>query len=52
MSVMQPTSLGNPQDTRIVVIRLQVQTQNRDPQTFQFQIVDFYNVAERLNPDS
>ncbi len=51
MSQMRRTTLPAPQDTRVVLIRLQVQTRNRDPQTDNFQVVEFYNVAQRLNPD-
>ena len=37
--------------TRIVMMQLQVQSAVRDPQTGQFQNVEFYGVAERINPD-
>ena len=52
LSGQKPSSLPAPRNTRAVLIRLMVQTRNRDPQTGQFQVVDFYNVAQRLNPDS
>lgn len=52
MSRVRPTSLAAPRNTRVVLIRLLVQSRTRDPQTGQFQVVDFYNVAERINPDS
>ena len=52
MSSMPRTSLpAGPRRNRIVLIRIQTQTQNRDPQTQQFQIVEFFNVAQRVNPD-
>jgi len=52
LSQQRPSVLPAPRNTRVVLIRLQVQTRNRDPQTQQFQIVEFYSVAQRLNPDS
>jgi len=52
LSGQRPSTLPAPRNTRVVLLRLQVQTRNRDPQTGQFQIVEFYNVAQRLNPDS
>jgi hypothetical protein len=47
-----PTGVTAPRNTRAVLIRLMVQTRNRDPQTGQFQIVEFYSVAEKVNPES
>ena len=52
LSGQKPSTLPAPRNTRAVLIRLQVQTRTRDPQTQQFQIVEFYSVAQRLNPDS
>ena len=52
MSAMPRTSLpAGPRRTRVVLIRIQTQTQNRDPQTGQFYTVEFFNVAQRVNPD-
>ena len=47
-----PAGVTAPRNTRVVLIRLQVQTRNRDPQTGQFQIVEFYSVAQKVNPES
>jgi len=46
-----PSTLAAPRNTRIVMMQLQVQSAVRDPQTGQFQNVEFYGVAERINPD-
>ena len=46
-----PGGIVAPQNTRMVLIRLMVQTRNRDPQTLNFQIVEFYSVAEKANPE-
>ena len=46
-----PSNLPAPRNTRVVLIRIQTQTQNRDPQTGQFYTVEFFNVAQRVNPD-
>ncbi|MBI1955314.1 MAG: prepilin-type N-terminal cleavage/methylation domain-containing protein [Acidobacteria bacterium] len=45
------SSLPAPRNTRIVMIRLQVQSAVRDPQTGQFLNVEQYGLAERINPD-
>jgi hypothetical protein len=45
------SALPFPRNTRNVLIRLQVQTRNRDPQTGLFQIVEIFGSAERINPD-
>ena len=47
-----PAGVTAPRNTRVVLIRLQVQTRNRDPQTFNFQIVEFYSVVGKVNPES
>ena len=47
-----PAGVVAPRNTRAVLIRLMVQTRNRDPQTGNFQIVEFYSVAEKVNPES
>ncbi len=46
-----PGGVVAPQSTRAVLIRLMVQTRNRDPQTQNFQIVEFYSVAQKVNPE-
>lgn len=51
LSGQRPSTLPAPANTRVVLIRLQVQTRNPDPQTGQFQIVEFYSVAEKVNPE-
>ena len=51
MAAMVPSSLPAPQNTRIVLLRLQTQTLNCDPQTGQFYNVEFFSVAQRVNPD-
>lgn len=45
-----PSNLPAPRNTRVVLIRIQTQTLNRDPQTGQFFNVEFFNVAQRVNP--
>ena len=47
-----PPGVTAPRNTRAVLIRLQVQTRNRDPQTGNFQIVEFYSLAQKVNPES
>jgi len=49
--VPAPIGIVAPQNTRVVLIRLMVQTRNRDPQTQNFQIVEFYSMAEKVNPE-
>ena len=52
LSGQAPSALPAPRNTRVVLIRLMVQTRNRDPQTQNFQIVEFYSVAQKVNPES
>lgn len=51
MSTMRATSLAAPQNTRTVLIQVQTLAMTRDPQTGQFSLVEFFDVAQRLNPD-
>ena len=51
MTSFLPSTLPAPQNTRIVMIRLQVQSAMRDPQTGQFLNVEQFGLAERINPD-
>lgn len=51
MSNYTASTLPAPRNTRIVMIRLQVQSAVRDPQTSQFSNVEQYGLAERINPD-
>ncbi len=51
ISTSPGTVLGFPGNTRIVLINLQVQTAVRDPQTGQFQQMEFLGMAQRVNPD-
>lgn len=51
MTAMRTSSLAPPANTRIVMIRLQVQTPIRDPQTGQLQNVEQFGLVERVNPD-
>ncbi|MBI4460657.1 MAG: prepilin-type N-terminal cleavage/methylation domain-containing protein [Acidobacteria bacterium] len=46
-----PSSLPAPRNTRIVLIRLQAEVAVRDPQTGQFQNIEQFGLAERVNPD-
>lgn len=47
-----PAGVTAPRNTRMVLIRLQVQSRVRDPQSGAFQMVEFYSVAEKVNPES
>jgi hypothetical protein len=40
-----------PRNTRVVLLRLQVQSSVRDPQTGQFLNVEQFGLVERVNPD-
>lgn len=51
MTAFLPSVLPAPRNTRIVLIRLQVQSAVRDPQTGQFPNVEQFGLAERINPD-
>lgn len=51
LSGQPPSALAAPRNTRVVLIRLLVRTRNRDPQTQNFQIVEFNSVAEKVNPE-
>lgn len=45
------SSLAPPRNTRVVLLNLQADTAVRDPQTGQFQNIQQFGVAERVNPD-
>ncbi|MBI4463574.1 MAG: type II secretion system protein [Acidobacteria bacterium] len=51
MSYMDSSTLLPPRNTRIVMIRLQVQSAVRDPQTGQLQNIEQFGLADRVNPD-
>ncbi|MBI4442659.1 MAG: type II secretion system protein [Acidobacteria bacterium] len=51
MSYMATSALLLPRNTRIVMLRLQVQSAVRDPQSGQFQNIEQFGLADRVNPD-
>ncbi len=51
MSAMRASTLAAPQNTRIVLLRLQTQAMTPDPQTRQFSLVEFFDMVHRVNPD-
>lgn len=51
MTAFLASTLPAPRNTRLVMIRLQVQSALRDPQTGQFMNVEQFGLAERINPD-
>ena len=51
MTAFLVSTLPAPRNTRIVMMRLQVQSALRDPQTGQFRNVEQFGLAERVNPD-
>jgi prepilin-type N-terminal cleavage/methylation domain-containing protein len=51
MSNYPDSTMPAPRNTRVVLLRLQVQSSVRDPQTGQFLNVEQFGLVERVNPD-